>query len=95
MYGAGGQKRVPDYFVRNFAIGFPPTLRAIDHRRLPRPRNRQDRRADCRTATADRTAQGKAASGHFPRRHQRPQPRCADEGFRHRMAGRSAGALGG
>lgn len=24
MYGAGGQKRVPDDFVRNFAIGFPP-----------------------------------------------------------------------
>ena len=23
MYGAGGQKRVPDDFVRNFAIGFP------------------------------------------------------------------------
>lgn len=25
MYGAGGQKRVPDEFVRNFAIAFPPT----------------------------------------------------------------------
>jgi type I restriction enzyme S subunit len=24
MYGAGGQKRVPDDFVRDFAIGFPP-----------------------------------------------------------------------
>jgi len=24
MYGAGGQKRVPDAFVRNFATGFPP-----------------------------------------------------------------------
>ena len=24
MYGAGGQKRVPEDFVRNFAIGFPP-----------------------------------------------------------------------
>jgi type I restriction enzyme S subunit len=24
MYGAGGQKRVPDDFVRNFVIGFPP-----------------------------------------------------------------------
>ncbi|MCK2096578.1 restriction endonuclease subunit S [Thauera aromatica] len=24
MYGAGGQKRVPDEFVRNFAIAFPP-----------------------------------------------------------------------
>lgn len=24
MYGAGGQKRVPDDFVRNFATGFPP-----------------------------------------------------------------------
>jgi len=24
MYGAGGQKRVPDDFVRNFAIAFPP-----------------------------------------------------------------------
>lgn len=24
MYGAGGQKRVPDNFVRNFAIGIPP-----------------------------------------------------------------------
>jgi len=24
MYGAGGQKRVPDDFARNFAIGFPP-----------------------------------------------------------------------
>lgn len=24
MYGAGGQKRVPDDFVRNFFIGFPP-----------------------------------------------------------------------
>ena len=24
MYGAGGQKRVPDDFVRNFAIGIPP-----------------------------------------------------------------------
>ena len=24
MYGAGGQKRVPDDFVRNFAISFPP-----------------------------------------------------------------------
>jgi len=24
MYGAGGQKRVPDEFVRNFAISFPP-----------------------------------------------------------------------
>ncbi len=24
MYGAGGQKRVPDDFVRNFAVGFPP-----------------------------------------------------------------------
>ena len=24
MYGAGGQKRVPDDFVRNFIIGFPP-----------------------------------------------------------------------
>jgi len=24
MYGAGGQKRVPDSFVRNFATGFPP-----------------------------------------------------------------------
>ena len=24
MYGAGGQKRVPDDFVRNFAIGLPP-----------------------------------------------------------------------
>ena len=24
MYGAGGQKRVPDEFVRNFATGFPP-----------------------------------------------------------------------
>ena len=23
MYGAGGQKRVPDDFVRNYAIGFP------------------------------------------------------------------------
>ena len=26
MYGAGGQKRVPDDFVRDFAIGFPPLL---------------------------------------------------------------------
>ena len=43
---------------------------------------------------SDRTAQGKAAGGDFPRRHQRPEPRCADEGFWHRMAGRSAGALG-
>ncbi len=25
MYGAGGQKRVPDAFVRNFATAFPPT----------------------------------------------------------------------
>lgn len=25
MYGAGGQKRVPDGFVRDFAIGLPPT----------------------------------------------------------------------
>lgn len=24
MYGAGGQKRVPDDFIRNFAIAFPP-----------------------------------------------------------------------
>ena len=24
MYGAGGQKRVPDNFVRDFSIGFPP-----------------------------------------------------------------------
>ncbi len=24
MYGAGGQKRVPDDFVRNFAVAFPP-----------------------------------------------------------------------
>ena len=24
MYGAGGQKRVPDDFVRNFALAFPP-----------------------------------------------------------------------
>ena len=24
MYGAGGQKRIPDDFVRNFATGFPP-----------------------------------------------------------------------
>ena len=24
MYGAGGQKRVPDDFVRNFELGFPP-----------------------------------------------------------------------
>ena len=24
MYGAGGQKRVPDDFVRDFAVGFPP-----------------------------------------------------------------------
>ncbi|MFW5728731.1 MAG: restriction endonuclease subunit S [Spirochaetota bacterium] len=24
MYGAGGQKRVPDEFVRNFTVGFPP-----------------------------------------------------------------------
>ncbi|TAF26582.1 MAG: restriction endonuclease subunit S [Verrucomicrobia bacterium] len=24
MYGAGGQKRVPDDFVRNFATAFPP-----------------------------------------------------------------------
>ena len=24
MYGAGGQKRVPDDFVRDFAIGWPP-----------------------------------------------------------------------
>ena len=34
------------------------------------------------------------ASGHFPRRHQRPKPQRTDKGFRHRMAGRSAGALG-
>ena len=26
MYGAGGQKRVPDDFVRNFAIGVPPLV---------------------------------------------------------------------
>ncbi len=26
MYGAGGQKRVPDDFVRNFRIGIPPLL---------------------------------------------------------------------
>ncbi|MDP1984800.1 MAG: restriction endonuclease subunit S [Sulfuritalea sp.] len=26
MYGAGGQKRVPDEFVRNFATAFPPLL---------------------------------------------------------------------
>jgi type I restriction enzyme S subunit len=24
MYGAGGQKRVPDSFVEDFATGFPP-----------------------------------------------------------------------
>ena len=24
MYGAGGQKRIPDDFVRNFSTGFPP-----------------------------------------------------------------------
>lgn len=24
MYGAGGQKRVPEDFVRNFALAFPP-----------------------------------------------------------------------
>ena len=28
MYGAGGQKRVPDAFVRNFATAFPPPHRA-------------------------------------------------------------------
>jgi type I restriction enzyme S subunit len=26
MYGAGGQKRVPDVFVRNFAMGIPPLI---------------------------------------------------------------------
>ena len=29
MYGAGGQKRVPDDFVRNFATGFPPVSEQI------------------------------------------------------------------
>jgi restriction endonuclease S subunit len=24
MYGAGGQKRVPDEFVKEFRLGFPP-----------------------------------------------------------------------
>lgn len=29
MYGAGGQKRVPDDFVRNFSTGFPPVSEQI------------------------------------------------------------------
>ena len=29
MYGAGGQKRVPDEFVRNFATAFPPLAEQI------------------------------------------------------------------
>jgi type I restriction enzyme, S subunit len=29
MYGAGGQKRVPDDFIRNFATGFPPASEQI------------------------------------------------------------------
>ena len=30
MYGAGGQKRVPDDFVRNFAMAFPPVAEQSD-----------------------------------------------------------------
>jgi len=29
MYGAGGQKRIPDVFVRNFSIAFPPLKEQI------------------------------------------------------------------
>ena len=29
MYGAGGQKRIPDDFVRNFSIPFPPLLEQL------------------------------------------------------------------
>ena len=30
MYGAGGQKRIPDNFVRNFALAFPPLSEQVD-----------------------------------------------------------------
>lgn len=42
MYGAGGQKRVPDAFVRNFATAFPPPPRTNPNRRLSRPRDGED-----------------------------------------------------
>ena len=62
---------------------------------LPRSRNRQDRCADRGAAAADRAAQGEAAGGDLPRRHQGPRPQRAHEGLRRRVAGRGAGALGG
>ena len=30
MYGAGGQKRIPDNFVRNFALAFPPLSEQVN-----------------------------------------------------------------
>ena len=71
------------------------SIRTTRHRRLPRPRDGEDRCAGGEEGAADRAAPGEAHRPHHPRRHQGPRPERPHEGLRRRVAGGDPGALGG
>ena len=73
----------------------PPPPRTTRHRRLPRPRNRQDRRAGGEEGAPPRTAGREAHGPDLAGRDQGARPGCADEGLGGGVVGGGAGGMGG
>ncbi len=88
MYGAGGQKRVPDDFVRDFLWAFPPM---DEQSAIAAFLDRETAKIDALIAEQEKLiallAEKRQAT------ISRPEPQRPDEGLRRALAGRGAGAL--